>query len=396
MARRGREVRNLYYITHIGNLPSILKLGILSHKLIEDQGIPFTPIYASEIVSRRQGIHTPQGNSLWEFANLYFQPRNPMLYRVINEKGAKDLAILAVQPSVLDIPGAHISTGNAAADLSELMPATEGLKIIIEELWEVVNSDWWREDDGSKRKIMAECLVPDKIGPESIHSIYVTSHKAAEDVRALLPPHCAVPVIQEPHMFFQPRRRDTITERLSWVDGDMFFSQMQTLTISVNTVGVMGKGLASRAKYQFPDVYVYYQDVCRRKSLQMGKPVLYQRETSVDRELADDPFSLPNINANKWFLLFPTKRHWKDQSDVNGIKEGLQWLRANYKTSGITTLAVPALGCGLGGLDWHDIGPLLCRHLADLDITAVIYLPQEQEIASEFLSREFLLSQKNI
>ena len=54
----------------------------------------------------------------------------------------------------------------------------------------------------------------------------------------------------------------------------MFFSKMQTLTISVNIVGVMGKGIASRARYQFPDVFVYYQDLCKRKELKMGTPVV--------------------------------------------------------------------------------------------------------------------------
>lgn len=64
----------------------------------------------------------------------------------------------------------------------------------------------------------------------------------------------------------------------------MLFSQMQTLTVSVNTVGVMAKVLVSRAKHQFPDMYVVYQDICRSKAFQMGKPYLYKREASLDED----------------------------------------------------------------------------------------------------------------
>jgi hypothetical protein len=185
-----------------------------------------------------------------------------------------------------------------------------------------------------------------------------------------------------------------ITQTLSLVDGDIFFSQMQTLAISVNTVGVMGKGLALQAKRQFPDVYVFYQDQCRRHGLTMGRPSLYKRETSLDQQLADDPSSLPDLNANKWFLLFPTKRHWRENSDITGIEQGLRWVQGNYKTEGVTSLAIPALGCGLGQLDWQDVGPLMCRSLADLDIQVAIYLPREKALHPEHMTAGFLLGSR--
>jgi len=171
----------------------------------------------------------------------------------------------------------------------------------------------------------------------------------------------------------------------------MFFSRMQTLTVSVNVVGIMGKGVASRAKYQFPDVYVEYQDACRRGQLKMGKPYLYKRESSADYELADEPATLSKANAETWFLLFATKRHWREPADIQGIERGLQWLLENYKQQGIKELALPALGCGLGQLNWKDVGPLLCKYLSALDISVAIYLPVEREIPEEQLAKEFLL-----
>jgi O-acetyl-ADP-ribose deacetylase (regulator of RNase III) len=382
------DIKGLFYITHVNNIDSILRHGILSHALVEERKVEFTPIYDAQIVSNRRARKTPNGKSLWDYANLYFQPRNPMLYRVINEKDKKDIAIVGVRPDVLKQRNAFVSTGNAASGPSDILPVKDGLKAIYQ-MWKVINSEWWNDTDGSKRKIMAECLVPELVPPDLIQAIYVTSHPVADKLRSDL--RSNIPVIPEPHMFFLPTWRSSVTPHMSLVEGDMFFSTMQTLTVSVNTVGIMGKGLASRAKYQFPDVYVIYQDACRSKKLQMGKPYLYKREAFVDEELADEPSSLTTPNSTKWFLLFATKKHWRENSDIAGIEQGLQWVKDKYKTQGIESLAVPALGCGLGGLDWKDVGPLICQYLVTLDIPVAIYLPREKEISREYLTSEFLV-----
>lgn len=382
------DIKGLFYITHVNNITSILRHGILSHALVEERKIQFTRIYDDQIVSNRRERKTPAGKSLWEYANLYFQPRNPMLYRVINEKDKKDIAIVEVRRDILNQPNVFISTGNAASAPSDILPVQNGVKAIYQ-MWEVINNEWWNDTDGSKRKIMAECLVPELVPPDLIQAIYVTSHSVADKLRNDLQSN--ILVIPEPRMFFQPTWQSRVTPHMFLVEGDMFFSNMQTLTVSVNTVGIMGKGLASRAKYQFPDVYVVYQDACRSKRLQMGKPYLYKRESFVDEELADEPSSLTSPNSTKWFLLFATKKHWRENSDIAGIEQGLQWIRGNYKTLGIESLAVPALGCGLGGLDWKDVGPLICQYLVTLDIPVAIYLPREKEIPHKYLTSKFLL-----
>ena len=182
--------------------------------------------------------------------------------------------------------------------------------------------------------------------------------------------------------------------RITLKKGDMFFSKMQTFTISVNTVGVMGKGLALRAKHQFPDVYVLYQDLCRQRKLKMGVPYLYKRSSNFISTLIEDVPSVASTvteNGHRWFLLFPTKNHWREKSPVAGIEKGLKWLVDNYKTRGIKSLALPALGCGLGGLDWKEIGPLMCKYLQKMEIPSAIYLPLEKQIPKEQLQPEFLL-----
>lgn len=382
-------VKSLYYITHINNLPSILQQGILSHEKVEELQVTYQPIYDSRIVSNRKDKCTPEKNSLWAYANLYFQPRNPMMYRVIHEQDKRNIAILGVKPEILQIDGSLITDGNAANNPTQFFAVRKGLEVL-EKQWKIIQNDWWKDQDGSKRKIMSECLIPKRISPEFIHSIFVADYAAKERVESIIA-STKVHVVPEPHMFFQPKSAVRIGNNISVIDGDMFFSNMQTLTISVNLQGVMGKGLASRAKYQFPDVYVVYQDACRKKQLTATKPYLYKREASLEQELADLSIPLSTPNAVKWFLFFATKRHWRQNSNLEDMEGGLNWVRKNYKTVGIKSLAMPALGCGLGKLSWTEVGPLMCRYLHDIDIPVAIYLPREQPIAPEYLTSNFLL-----
>ena len=126
MARKA-EIKGLFYITHIENVRWILTNGILSHQLIESQKIPFTAIYDAGIVSNRREKATPERASLWEYTNLYFQPRNPMMYRVVHEKTTKNLAVIGVKPSALQLPEAMIADGNAANNPTRFFKVSEGL-----------------------------------------------------------------------------------------------------------------------------------------------------------------------------------------------------------------------------------------------------------------------------
>ncbi len=387
------KLRGLYYITHINNLASILEKGILSHNLIERERIQHTAIYHEEIIALRKSKTTPDGRSLWDFANLYFQPRNAMLYRVLFYSGASrdDVIVIGVKGSILNRKDIFITTGNAASYGSQILPIKEGRKII-KNIRKDVDREWWANEDGSKRKLMAECLVPEKVSPEYIQEIYVPSWKSTEKVKGILSSiSINIPVIPEPEIFFLPTREIPLTDNVHLIEGDMFLSRMQTLTISVNTVGAMGKGLASRAKYQFPDVYVSYQDLCKKGTLKIGRPYLYKREISLDYILADEPERLANFNLQTWFLLFPTKRHWREFADLRGIEEGLKWLLDNHQSEGITSLAIPALGCGLGWLEWGHVGPILCKYLAKMEIPVRLYLPMEKRIPEEQLTKNFLL-----
>ncbi|HRE46671.1 MAG TPA: DarT ssDNA thymidine ADP-ribosyltransferase family protein [Aggregatilineales bacterium] len=274
-----------YYITHINNVPSILERGILSHVLVAKEHIPTAGIYDEQIVTQRQKRKMPDDRSLWDYANVYFHARNVMLYRVLRELSEEEIVVLSISAKILNLPGVFVTTGNAASGDSDILPPNEGLPIVAT-YKPLMDEAYWSSNDGSKRKIMAECLVPDRIPAKFIEGIYV----ASQSVREKFPfPKKDITVTPEPNLFFAPHTTIPLTKHLALVNGDIFFSQAQTLTISVNTVGIMGKGLASRAKYQFPDVFVVYQDQCKSKKnpLTMGTPYLYKWETFLDDELGE-------------------------------------------------------------------------------------------------------------
>ena len=392
------KIKSLYYITHIDNLPSIFKRGILSHERIEAESGQFIPMFKGRTDARnnivKRGKIKPHngGKNLLSYANLLFQPRNPMMYRAIFETGKDKLAILEVADTVLNEQGIIIADGNAIDELTQFYPGIQGLKKL-QQQGKVIQSEWWKKSDGSKRKIMAECLVPDYVKPEHIRSVVIADDTQRNWVQGTFN-NLKFPIICQPDMFFQPKRRIAIGKNISLIDGgDMFFSELQTLTVTVNLQGVMGKGLALRTREQFPDVYVEYEKACRSKKITAERPYIYKREASVADELTDlKPHRVTIKNPIKWFLLFATKRHWRTNSRIEDIENGLKWLEKNCKEEGVQSLAVSALGCALGGLNWTDVAPLMCKSLDKIGIPVEIYLPREYPIEPQHLTESHLLT----
>ena len=153
--------------------------------------------------------------------------------------------------------------------------------------------------------------------------------------------------------------------------GNLFGSKAQTLVNTVNCVGIMGKGVALEFKKRFPEMFKDYEQRCIRREVKLGRPYLYKR-------------LIP-----PWILNFPTKDHWRSVANLHAIVEGLQYLMVHYNEWGITSLAVPPLGCGQGQLEWRVVGPTLYRHLRKMDIPVELYAPYgtpHEELQVEFLS----------
>lgn len=157
--------------------------------------------------------------------------------------------------------------------------------------------------------------------------------------------------------------------------GDLFKSGAQTLVNTVNTVGVMGKGVALEFRKRFPDMYEDYVARCRARQVRLGQPYLFKR-------------LLP-----PWILNFPTKDDWRSVSRLSDIVAGLEYLEQRYREWGITSLAVPPLGCGQGGLEWRVVGPTLYRHLSRLEIPVELYAPHgtpREQLDTAFLQQPTL------
>ena len=396
------NIKNLYYITHIDNLPSIFERGILCAKRIEAEKIQFISMFKGKTDGKnntnKKGKIIPQngGKSLLHYVNLFFQPRNPMMYRAIFETGEDELAILEITNTVLNEPRLIVADGNAVDRLTQFYPSVQGIKKL-QQQWKVIQNKWWKKCDGSKRKIMAECLVPDSVKPERIRSVIVAKDETKNWISGIVD-NPQLPVVYRPDMFFQPKRKIEISKDISLIeDGDIFLSELQTLTVTVNLQGVMGKGLALRAREQFPDVYVEYEKACRAKKITTERPYIYKREESIVEELTDlKPHRVNIKNPMKWFLLFATKRHWRTNSRIEDIENGLRWFQENFKKEEIQSLAISALGCANGGLNWADVGPLMCKYLHGTKIPIEIYLPREYTIQPEHLTESYLLPPRPI
>jgi O-acetyl-ADP-ribose deacetylase (regulator of RNase III)/uncharacterized protein YwgA len=153
--------------------------------------------------------------------------------------------------------------------------------------------------------------------------------------------------------------------------GDLFESGAQTLVNTVNTVGVMGKGIALEFRQRFPEMFADYQRRCAAGTVRLGEPYLWKGR------------------QEPWIVNFPTKAHWRSMSKLVDIERGLASLAGRIERWGVVSLAVPPLGAGSGRLDWATVGPTIYRHLDRLPIPVFLYAPFEvtdEEATIEFLA----------
>jgi O-acetyl-ADP-ribose deacetylase (regulator of RNase III)/uncharacterized protein YwgA len=148
------------------------------------------------------------------------------------------------------------------------------------------------------------------------------------------------------------------------LEGDLLKSNMHALVNTVNTVGIMGKGVALAFKKRYPEMFHDYVIRCDRGEVRLGEPYVYH--------------AYDHLVVN-----FPTKQHWRSVSRLSDIVAGLDYLERHYKEWGIKSLAVPPLGCGNGQLEWRVVGSILLRHLRRLDIPVELYAPHGSQLLSE-------------
>jgi len=143
---------------------------------------------------------------------------------------------------------------------------------------------------------------------------------------------------------------------IRFVRGNLFDSKVQTLVNAVNCVGVMGKGIAKEFRERWPHMFKAYQAACRSGDVRIGRPFLWREG------------SRPILNV-------PTKEHWREPSRYEFVEAGLKAIRDNAREWGLTSMALPALGCGLGGLEWEKVRLLIVEYLGDLPIDIEVFEP---------------------
>jgi O-acetyl-ADP-ribose deacetylase (regulator of RNase III) len=152
---------------------------------------------------------------------------------------------------------------------------------------------------------------------------------------------------------------------IQFIRGRICDTEAEALVNTVNCVGKMGKptedNVAGMVKHLFPQTAQMYQDAAQRGDIKVGQM-----------------FVTPNADGQgpKWIVHFPTKLHWRNPSQIEWIRDGLVDLVRVLREHGITSVAVPALGCNKGRLNWEDVKPLIEAALGDLpDATVTVYEP---------------------
>lgn len=144
---------------------------------------------------------------------------------------------------------------------------------------------------------------------------------------------------------------------IDFVKGDLFKSKAEALVNPVNCEGVMGKGLAKEFKDRWPGMYLSYQRACMRGELAPGGILLYAH-------------SVPKI------VFFATKGGWRLPSRIEYIEEGLVEMKRQLPTWLVSSVAMPAVGCGLGGLAWREVKERIQKHLSGVETRIEVYEPE--------------------
>lgn len=147
---------------------------------------------------------------------------------------------------------------------------------------------------------------------------------------------------------------------MRFVKGNLLDAKVEALVNTVNTVGVMGKGIALMFKEAFPENFRLYEEACEAKQVRVGQMFVTENRT---------------FEGPRWIINFPTKKHWRQPSKLEWIVEGLSDLRRVIQEKGIRSIALPPLGSGNGGLDWNDVRPEIQQILGHIGVEISVYEP---------------------
>jgi O-acetyl-ADP-ribose deacetylase (regulator of RNase III) len=157
--------------------------------------------------------------------------------------------------------------------------------------------------------------------------------------------------------------------------GNLLTQDVEALVNTVNTEGIMGKGIALQFKKAWPAMFKDYEAACKRGDVTLGRMHVWETES---------------LTGPRYIINFPTKGHWRARSKLVDIEAGLRDLTRVIRELGITSIAIPPLGCGNGGLDWREVEPRMQRALEPFAgaVDVRIFAPMGAPSAAEQPSRE--------
>ena len=160
---------------------------------------------------------------------------------------------------------------------------------------------------------------------------------------------------------------------LELTEGNLLDAQADALVNTVNTEGVMGKGIALQFSKKFPEMFEEYRRACKAGEVQPGRMHVFERE---------------EMFQPRYLINFPTKRHWRSPSRLEDIESGLEALVTEIRKRKIRSIALPPLGCGNGGLDWSDVFPRIEAAMAPLsDVQVMVFAPKGAPQAADIVHR---------
>ena len=200
-----RDIKELYFITPIDNIPSIFQHGIMSHNKIKASKLSHKSVAHGDVQKRREDKVIPGGKrKLHDYVNLYFNPRNSMMYS--RKDLHEELCVLAIHADVLTHQGIIVSDGNASSNYTRFFDTAEGIKSLDKD--SVFTENWWDADYvemcRKRSAACAEALVPDQLSPAKIIGIYVSGEDAQAKVKSIITGiHVDIPIIINGKMFFK-------------------------------------------------------------------------------------------------------------------------------------------------------------------------------------------------
>lgn len=151
---------------------------------------------------------------------------------------------------------------------------------------------------------------------------------------------------------------------MEFTKGNILRVDAEAIVNTVNCVGFMGRGIAAQFKREYPANFKAYETACKRKEVVPGRMFM---------------FETGQLTNPRFIVNFPTKRHWRGKSRIEDIASGLVALVKEVKERGIKSIAIPPLGCGLGGLQWKEVRPLIERAFEALpDVRTVVLEPNDE------------------